>query len=164
MTIPVSRCGIFCGACYVYRAERDGGDLLRRVAESQDVAEEEVKCNGCLSPVEQRWMNCRSCWVRNCQERRGYESCAICPSFQDESCERYSRLEAMAAKRGEDTRAALEAFNANPSQAVDELYQLWSCPACGARYSWYERRCHQCGTDLKRRDLDADVRGPGSEE
>lgn len=36
----LSRCGIYCGACYIYRAQRDGGEFLDHVAAWQKAPRE----------------------------------------------------------------------------------------------------------------------------
>ncbi|MBM3292695.1 DUF3795 domain-containing protein [Candidatus Bathyarchaeota archaeon] len=48
----ITRCGIYCGACYIYRAERDDGDFLSEVAKQQKSNPNEIKCNGCFAPNE----------------------------------------------------------------------------------------------------------------
>ncbi|MFA9437323.1 MAG: DUF3795 domain-containing protein, partial [Candidatus Bathyarchaeota archaeon] len=61
----ISRCGIYCGACYVYRAERDVGEFLREVAQWQEVEIDEVKCNWCTAPINEKWHNCQHCYPIN---------------------------------------------------------------------------------------------------
>ena len=72
----LSRCGIYCGACYVYRAERDVGEFLRDTAEWQGVELEQVKCNGCLAPKAEKWPNCQKCHVIDCLKEKGLEFCS----------------------------------------------------------------------------------------
>jgi hypothetical protein len=51
----LSRCGIYCGACYIYRAQRDGGEFLDHLAGWQKAPKEKVRCCGCLGPLEEMW-------------------------------------------------------------------------------------------------------------
>ncbi len=113
----ISRCGIYCGAYYVYRAERDGGELLREVAEQNEVPPEEVKCKGCMGPEEDLWGNCSKCTVLTCLKEKGYEFCHECKEFDDESCELYARMIRFCGERGEDIRASMECIRAGEAEA-----------------------------------------------
>ena len=149
----LSRCGIYCGACYVYRAERDCGDLIREVAEWQKVDIDQVKCNGCFAPDEEKWPNCRKCHPWKCLEEKELQFCHECDAFWDYSCERYNSLEEFCDKRGENTRQNLIKIMADPERYLVEQDQRWRCPSCGGPYSWYEETCHHCGKNLNRKDL-----------
>ncbi|MFA9495039.1 MAG: hypothetical protein ACERKS_03865 [Candidatus Bathyarchaeota archaeon] len=46
----ISRCGIYCGACYVYRAERDVGEFLREVAQWQEKGSMKSSATGAPRP------------------------------------------------------------------------------------------------------------------
>jgi hypothetical protein len=149
----LSRCGIYCGACYVYRAERDCGDFIREVAEWQNVELDEVKCNGCFAPDDEKWPNCRKCVPWRCLEEKGLDFCHECDSFWDYSCENYAHLEEFCAKRGENTRQNLIKVKADPERYLAEQDQRWRCGSCGEPYSWYEETCHHCGRSLNRNDF-----------
>ncbi len=146
----LSRCGIYCGACYVYRAERDCGEFLRQVAEGQKAELEEVKCNGCSAPVEERWRNCKNCETIKCLDEKGYQYCNECDQFWDHSCPRYNRKAEAALKRGEDIRTNMVKIDNDPLAWLTEMYKHWRCSSCGESYSWYEETCHHCGKNLNR--------------
>jgi len=150
---PLSRCGIYCGACYVYRAERDGGEFLRETAERQKVEPGEVKCNGCLGPDDQRWKNCKGCKTERCLDGKGLTFCYECEEFRDKTCEHYDMLACFCARRGEDTRMNLVRMKADLDGWLGEQGEKWRCGRCGGPISWYEESCHHCGADLKRTDL-----------
>jgi hypothetical protein len=149
----LSRCGIYCGACYVYRAERDCGDFLREVAEWQKVGLDKVKCNGCFAPDEEKWPNCRKCDPWKCLEEKGFQFCFECDQFWDYSCERYNGLEEFCSRRGENTRQNLIKIMADSKRYLEDMDKKWRCPTCGESYSWYEENCHHCGKKLNRKDL-----------
>ncbi len=149
----LSRCGIYCGACYVYRAERDCGDFLREVAEWQNVELDKVKCNGCFAPEEEKWPNCIGCHPWECLEEKGLKFCYECDEFWEYSCEKYNSLENFCSKRGERTRQNLIKMKANPEKYLIEQDKQWRCFSCGESYSWYEETCHHCGKNLSRNDL-----------
>ena len=149
----LSRCGIYCGACYVYRAESDCGDFLRETAEWQGVELDEVKCNGCLAPDEEKWPNCQRCYPAKCLKEKGLSYCYECKEFIDQTCEEYSKYEEFTARRGENIRLNLIKMKADPGELFRSLDKQWRCPHCGGSYSWYEEKCHHCGKNLNRTDL-----------
>jgi hypothetical protein len=149
----LSRCGIYCGACYVYRAMRDGGEFLKDTAERQGVAIDEVSCMGCMGPEEALWVNCAKCRVRGCLKEKGLGFCYQCREFQERSCVIYERLTEFCAKRGEDTRGAMTEMEKDPDAWLKAQDEKWRCGSCGGPYSWYEETCHHCGSDLERTDL-----------
>ncbi|MCJ7573267.1 DUF3795 domain-containing protein [Candidatus Bathyarchaeota archaeon] len=146
----LSRCGIYCGACYIYRAQRDGGEFLDHVAAWQKAPKEMVRCRGCLGPLDEMWQTCRRCVVRSCLEAKGYGFCHECPGFEDGSCEKYERLSRFCAERGEDIRGTPLRMRAGEAEGwLREQDEKWRCPSCGRPASWYEKSCHHCGGKLK---------------
>jgi hypothetical protein len=148
-----SRCGIYCGACYVYRAERDYGKFLREIAEWQKVEIDEVQCNGCLAPEAEKWPNCQKCYPISCLKEKGLEFCYECPEFDAGTCEEYTKYEEFTRKRGERIRLNLLKMKLDPEKYLREMDKKWRCPSCGESYSWYEEKCHHCGKNLNRLDL-----------
>ena len=149
----VGRCGIYCGACYVYRAQRDGGRFLAETAEQQGVPKDRVKCDGCRGPEERLWKNCAECSLRECLGEKGLEFCYQCEEFQEGTCENYERLSEFCGRRGEDIRASINHISHNKEDWLREQREKWRCGICGEPYSWYETVCHHCGSDLRRSDL-----------
>ncbi len=149
----LSRCGIYCGACYVYRAERDCGDFIREVAEWQKVELEQIKCNGCLAPIEEKWPNCQKCYPGKCLQEKGFNFCYECDKFWDYSCEIYKNLEEFCDKRGENIRQNLIKIMADALKWLEEQREKWRCDSCGETYSWYDETCHNCGKMLNRTNL-----------
>ncbi|MBN2336678.1 DUF3795 domain-containing protein [Candidatus Bathyarchaeota archaeon] len=149
----ISRCGIYCGACYVYRAQRDGGRFLAETADRQGVPEETVRCDGCTGAEEHLWKNCALCGIRDCLREKGLEYCYQCNEFREGTCDDYERLSEFCGRRGEDIRESMNSIRKAPDDWLCEQREKWSCGACGEPYSWYETFCHHCGSDLGRDDL-----------
>jgi hypothetical protein len=42
----VGRCGLYCGACIIYRAGKDSEKLRRTVAEKENCKPDEIRCEG----------------------------------------------------------------------------------------------------------------------
>ena len=135
----LTRCGIYCGACYVYRAERDCGDFLREIAEWQKVEIDKVKCNGCLAPEDEKWPNCRKCHPWKCLEEKGLQFCYECDSFWDYSCDRYNNLEEFCSRRGENTRQNLIKIMADRERYLVEQDKQWRCPSCTSGHNLHSR-------------------------
>ena len=147
----ISRCGIYCGACYIYRSFKDGGKLLDAVAQKLEVSKEEVRCNGCLGPAEDLWRNCRVCQIRACLKDKGFEFCYECPDFEDSSCAGYERLREGCKRRGEDAREALLRIKAGDvDNWLKEQDLKWRCATCGSRVWWEQETCFQCGQPISR--------------
>jgi hypothetical protein len=159
-----SRCGIYCGACYVYRAQEDGGAFLEVVSERLGVPPDEVRCGGCTGPEEELWRNCKKCEVLPCLNGRGIEFCYMCPEFDEGSCEKYERISRFASERGEDVRAAMERIRAGEAEAwLEEQDQKWRCPHCQGNISWYEEICHHCNEPIRKDEQERHKRTSESE-
>lgn len=149
----VTRCGIYCGACYIYRAQRDGEEFLYKIAEWQKVEQDEVKCEGCLSPDEAKWPNCIKCYPQKCLKEKKLDYCYECDEFIDQSCSFYKELEEFCSKRGENIRENMIKIKEDTLAWLSEQKEKWNCPSCGKPYSWYETTCHHCGENLNRIDI-----------
>jgi hypothetical protein len=137
----------------VYRAERNCGDFIREVAEWQKVELDEVKCNGCFAPEEEKWPKCRDCRTEQCLIEKELEFCHECDDFWDYSCEYFNGLEAFCARRGENIRQNLIKIMADAQRWLEEQDNKWRCSSCGEPYSWYEETYHHYGKNLNRSDL-----------
>jgi len=58
------RCGIYCGACGIYRAYVDGGEYLEYVSRNWNIPKERVHCNGCQALTPE-------CWGSGCERDLG---------------------------------------------------------------------------------------------
>ncbi|TET90115.1 MAG: DUF3795 domain-containing protein [Methanomassiliicoccales archaeon] len=84
----VGRCGLYCGACGIYRAYRDGGEYLKKVTESFDCSPQLVRCEGCQELTSECWGN--NCKIVNCLRGKGLSFCYECKDL--DRCEEYSSL------------------------------------------------------------------------
>ncbi len=145
----ISKCGIYCGACYVYRAFKDGGKLLEITAEKLGVPKEEIRCNGCLGSVEDIWRMCKKCQFRDCLRERGLAFCYECPEFENSTCAKYESAREFTSKRGENIREALERIKAGDADRwLMEQDERWRCTTCSGSIYWTEKICHHCGKPI----------------
>ena len=148
----ISKCGIYCGACYVYRAFKDGGKMLDETAMKLSVPREKVKCKGCLGPAEDLWRNCLTCHISTCLKEKGLGFCYECPAFEDTSCLKYERLRQGTLRRGENTKEALLRIKAGDAEGwLKEQDRKWRCPGCGNPVWWEQKVCYGCGQSISTR-------------
>jgi len=77
-------CGLFCGACGVYIATRDGNEELKAImGKTYGAAPEETKCLGCMQPngSTKLFGFCADCAIRDCAKSKSYFSCYQCGEF-----------------------------------------------------------------------------------
>lgn len=141
----VGRCGLYCGACGIYRAYRDGGDYLKKVAESFDCARDLVRCEGCQNLDSECWGH--GCRIRNCMKDKGYSFCYECQGL--DSCDNYSELYEGYKELGVDIRRNLQSIKSEgPEKWIEKQDRKWQCKSCGEPISCHMEKCHHCGASL----------------
>jgi hypothetical protein len=145
----VAVCGLYCGACTLYRAQhdidrKDAPEIIRRAADRWKVAPEQTACEGCLStgPLSPY---CAACEIKKCaQGRPGVKRCADCPDFPCETITKFSN------DGIPHHSAVLKAIRRQRKIGVTEWYEeefeRMRCQVCGVSLDWYARECHRCGT------------------
>ena len=141
-------CGLYCGACGLYRARCDSNpvqlqELLKTLSERWGVPPEEVDCEGCLSGGKLS-PYCRSCQILRCPTtKKGVKRCSDCPDFP---CDLITKF------NNDGMRHHAEVLdNIRHQQKIGieswlrEQESRWRCPKCGARMSWYTKVCEKCG-------------------
>jgi len=140
----VGRCGIYCGACGVYRACVDGGEYREHVIREWAIPGEKLRCRGCQALTPDCWGS--GCETVRCLDSKGYRFCHECAAFMGRSCRRYEEVAAKYLGRGQDIRAALDRIRAGDADVwLREQRERWRCPSCGRRISWFPGRCFGCG-------------------
>lgn len=137
-------CGMFCGACPVYRATVDQDEArLTALAASLGVPRDEVHCMGCRGGTSFCFGgNCR---VRACAESKGVDFCTECNAFP---CELSYELIAGAPVRCEVLRNAYRIREIGWEPWLKEQDEHWRCRGCGAQLAYYARTCHVCGREV----------------
>lgn len=138
-------CGLYCGACAILLAnERGEVDKLLENEEAAAYTVEQLTCRGCRTDV--RACFCEDCEMRLCASARGVPYCADCDDYP---CE---HVKAFQADKHSHHSVVLKNLAAIAERGGDawlaEQAERWKCPSCGARFSWYEVRCDECGAEL----------------
>ncbi|MEO0080171.1 MAG: DUF3795 domain-containing protein [candidate division WOR-3 bacterium] len=144
------RCGIYCGACEIYRAYKDKGKLLLEVARRHNCLPSEIRCEGCRAVHIIGWARAegwgRDCNILKCLHRAKLETCAECPEIS--KCQRWNGLAQEYLSAGMDLRANLRQISTG---AIDEWLrqqtERWRCQKCERpiALSTEDPRCHWCG-------------------
>lgn len=135
-------CGLYCGACSVLVANET--EQLTEAAGKWDMKPEELVCSGCKSGVD--CVYSQNCQLRKCAQDKQIEFCVECDDYP---CQQLIDF------RNDDRphhSAVLSNLNRIRKIGVrnwlTEQKTRWSCSMCGARFSWYDETCAQCGSKL----------------
>lgn len=144
----VGKCGLYCGACTIYRAERDDQDWRGRLASKFNCSSEQVKCNGCGSLTGACWGN--GCKIVLCLRSKGQEFCHECDEFKANSCEKFSGVADRYFQSSKvDLRANLTMIqNGEVEEWLKQSEQRFSCKNCGKPTVAGSKSCHHCDIEL----------------
>ena len=146
----IGRCGLFCGACGIYRAYRDGGEYRQRLADFFKCSQEKVRCEGCQALTQECWGN--GCKIVRCLNGKGLRFCYECSDFENHSCEMFEKFSNRYLKEDDvDLRANLARIEADDVDAwLKESEQTYRCPYCSKPLPTksFRRKCYHCGKEL----------------
>lgn len=138
-------CGLYCGACYHYRASLPEGKHLLEEAFRRERKLEGFTCRGCRSDERYVHPGCSQCRIRACADEKNLEHCGLC---RECPCDRLQVFQSDGRIHHRDVLVHLEDLKAKGSDRwLAEQAQRWTC-SCGAGFSWYEVLCHCCGAPL----------------
>lgn len=131
-------CGLYCGACPLYRATQDG---TLEAAASGGVAAEHLRCLGCRSGKVSIY--CLNCSMKKCASRQGLVSCADCPDFPCRV------LRAFEADGYPPHRGVVDSLRSCRERGVEAWAaaqaERFACRGCGRALSHQDRACPGCG-------------------
>jgi hypothetical protein len=147
-------CGLYCGACYHYRASFPEGEHLLEEAVCQGRTREDFTCRGCRSDVLYIHPGCAQCEIRACADGRGVLHCGLCSKFPCARIKEFQHDGHVHHLDALDNLAALK--EKGPECWLVDQECRWTCE-CGTRFSWYETVCQNCGSPLDSYDSDRKV-------
>jgi Protein of unknown function (DUF3795) len=152
-------CGLYCGACGVYIATRDGNERFKTVMGNlYGTRPEETECLGCMQtdPPTKLYAFCRSCPTRACVKSKGYYSCHQCGEWPCDKVEHFGFATGIRVMK-----RAIPLWRAKVAQSGDEAGSVeWAraeceryhCGSCGEPLFRGAQRCRACkspvGDDL----------------
>lgn len=144
----IGRCGMYCGACSVYLACSEGGELRKSVAKSLSVPEDKINCKGCgeLSVRQEQ----KICDILRCLEKREFDFCFECEEYHAEQCEYFDKMfSCHLEENGLDLRQSLRRLEELSEEGwLDFNAKKWICRSCGAPIFIGATRCYRCGNPL----------------
>ena len=154
----VGRCGLYCGACGIYRAYKDNGEFLERLAKHFKCLSEKVRCEGCMALTLESWGY--DCKIVQCLRNKGLEFCYQCNEYENKTCEKFEKLSERYLENGEDIRANLERIKKGETEEwLHESEEKYRCPSCGKPLPVYgiKGKCYHCGIDLSKNPLNGNL-------
>jgi hypothetical protein len=156
----LSPCGLYCGVCAVYIADRDNNEKFKErlvnlyqggvpgkgsIKDGDKLTTDMIQCQGCLS--EAPFMYCQECEIKDCTQEKGYAGCQECDEFPCQYIEDFS----MTVGKKVILRCVpyIREFGVE-KWATDEEARYY-CPECGNQVFRGVVRCNQCKAEL---DLD----------
>jgi len=139
-------CGLYCGACPIYRMykDQDTERLERAAREVFHCRPEDIRCEGCRGPLDDRWSP--ECRFAICTQERGVTFCYECADFPCKD------LSAFSADRNDIPLTNLRRLaEAGLEVWLAEQDARWRCPACGKPVDIYSETCRACGAELPKR-------------
>jgi hypothetical protein len=88
----IAPCGLYCGACGVYLATRDGNEKFRTIMGNlYGTKPEETFCLGCMQSdsAVKIYASCKVCEIRNCVKSKGFYSCHQCQDWPCPTIEKF---------------------------------------------------------------------------
>jgi len=140
----VGRCGLYCGACSIYRAYKDDGERLKRLAARFKCPSEKIRCEGCQILTPECWGN--DCRIVQCLKAKNYEFCYECPKYEERSCEKFEKLaKGYLEEDNVDIRANLEKIKIGKvKEWLKESKKRFKCPYCKKPLPTGSKKCYNC--------------------
>jgi hypothetical protein len=138
-------CGIYCGACMIYRAYKDQDQALIQYLVGLGVPKETIHCEGCTSGIVPQ--QCAKCGFKDCAAQKGIAFCSDC---KDLPCKSFIELSEERAKKDNlpHLRLCPGSLDVLKQVGVQEWLKQqdkrWSCESCGRRLHWYTEKCPSC--------------------
>ncbi len=156
----ISPCGLYCGVCAIYIADRDNNqkfkerlvDVYRgniegkgKIPNSENLSTEDIQCHGCLS--DKPSLFCRQCEIRDCTKEKGYIGCHQCDEFPCNYVENFP----MTVGKKVMLRAIPYWRDVGTEKWIQDEEARYVCPECGNKVFRGVVTCNKCKVKL---DLD----------
>jgi hypothetical protein len=144
----VGKCGLYCGACSIYRAQRDSEEWRLKIAEQFHCQSKQVRCNGCGALTSECWGS--GCKIVVCLHAKGYQYCFECDNYQNSTCDKYNDLCQDYREVNEDIRHNMEMIKNGDIEAfLSQSALKFQCPSCHQPVAAWSATCKRCGFKLK---------------
>lgn len=135
-------CGLYCGACEVLVATKNGD--VEKAAKAWNMKPEELRCHGCKTGTISSF--CSTCDIKKCAEDKRVDFCFQCDEYL---CARLVEFKNDKYPHHSVILKNLDFIRGKGiNKWLEEQEARWSCPNCGAKFSWYDQVCKKCGEKL----------------
>lgn len=142
MTKLDTYCGLYCGACVIYHANKN--ETINTLAKNWNMAPADLHCEGCKSDILSTF--CRTCNLKTCAQEKGIESCIECGDYP---CQELTAFCDDDAPHHSAIFHNLDLLQANGLEKWLHWQKMrWSCQECNTPFSWYQKKCSSCGAVL----------------
>jgi hypothetical protein len=153
-----SPCGLYCGVCAIYLADRDDNMKLKEglaalyrggtpgkgaLPNAEGLTAADIHCRGCLS--DDRFMHCRQCDIRNCALAKGLAGCHECDEFP---CGHIDNFPMTVGKKVILRSVPYRREVGDEKWAQDEEAR-YTCPQCGTKAFRGAMKCHKCKAPIE---------------
>lgn len=145
----IGKCGLYCGACGIYRAQWDDQEWRGRIAANNNCSTEQVRCNGCGDLTSECWGN--GCKIVVCTREKGINFCFECQEYNNNSCDKFENLSDSYQEAGINLRDNLMYIkDGREEEWLQESQKKFTCRACGKPISVWTTKCYHCGNEIKK--------------
>jgi hypothetical protein len=144
-------CGLYCGACAIYSATRDGNEKLKAVlSKLYGTKPEETECRGCMQadPPKMLYSFCKECGMRECIKSKGHYSCHQCNDWPCSMVENFPfATGARVIKRTIPIWRAKVADLGQEGGSIEwarSECERYHCPSCGKPLFRGAQQCRNC--------------------
>ena len=134
-------CGVYCGACSIYRAYNDNDEALYQRNIDKGIPRDQVFCKGCGSNVVNEW--CANCDFRKCVNEKEIAYCFECEDFP---CKKLVDFSKTRPHRTLGLRNFKQLKEMDIEGWLIQQEKRWTCSQCGKQLHWYSEKCSNCGT------------------
>ena len=138
----MAACGLYCGACYHYRASFSDPERLARTAAERGLEPQEFLCRGCRSDKLYIFPACAQCEIRACADRHGVDHCGVCAEFPCDAIVAFQNDGRV--HHVEVLSSLVDLREKGAEKWLADQEQRWTC-GCGEGFSWYDQTCPRCG-------------------
>lgn len=148
-------CGLYCGACGIYLATRDGNEKFRTIMGNlYGTKPEETACLGCMQPDPPQKMYgfCKKCDIRNCVKSKGCYSCHQCQDWPCALIEQFGFATGLRVMKRTiplwRERVAEQGDEQGSIEWARRECERYHCPHCGQPLFRGAQRCRVCKKEV----------------
>ncbi len=148
----IAPCGLYCGVCAIYIADRDNNIKLKEklvnlykgnsgkgtLVGSENLSVNDIHCKGCLS--DDVFFYCKKCEIKDCNSDKGYEGCYECKEFPCEYIQNFP----MDVGKKVILRAIPYWKEVGTEKFIEDEEARYICPQCGNHLFRGAVKCNQC--------------------